>query len=77
MEEQMDDLTNDEKKMILSQHIKNVKTNIFNLQVSLIAENALENPDQNIVNNLNSQIAKEELKKTALLQEYATLNTEE
>ncbi len=73
----MDDLTNDEKKMILSQHIKNVKTNIFNLQVSLIAENALENPDQNIVNNLNSQIAKEELKKTALLQEYATLNTEE
>jgi hypothetical protein len=70
------ELTNDEKKMIISQHIKNVATNIFNLQVSLIAENALENPDQNTVTNLTNQIAKEELKKTALLEEYADLNTE-
>jgi hypothetical protein len=70
------ELTNDEKKMILSQHIKNVTTNIYNLQVSLIAENALETPDQNTVTNLNNQIAKEELKKAALLEEYAALNTE-
>lgn len=71
------ELTNDEKKMILSQHVKNVTTNIYNLQVSLIAENALETPDQNTITNLNNQIAKEELKKTALLEEYATLNIEE
>jgi hypothetical protein len=71
------ELTNDEKKMIITQHIKNVATNIFNLQVSLIAENALENPDQSTINNLTSQISKEELKKAALLEEYATLNTEE
>jgi hypothetical protein len=70
------ELTNDEKKMILSQHIKNVTTNIYNLQVSLIAENALETPDQNTVTNLNNQITKEELKKAALLEEYAALNTE-
>lgn len=70
------ELTNDEKKMILSQHIKNTTTNIYNLQVSLIAENALETPDQNTVTNLNNQIAKEELKKAALLEEYAALNTE-
>lgn len=70
------DLTNDEKKLILSQHIKNVKTNIYNLELSLIAENALTSPDQSILNNLNSQISKEQLKKEALLQEYATLNTE-
>ena len=70
------DLTNDEKKMILSQHIKNVKTNIYNLQLSLVAENALETPDQSIITNLNNQIAKEELKKAALLEEYAALNTE-
>lgn len=70
------DLTNDEKKMILSQHIKNVKTNIYNLQLSLVAENALETSDQNIISNLNNQIAKEELKKEALLEEYASLNTE-
>lgn len=70
------ELTNDEKKIILSQHIKNVKTNIYNLQLSLVAENALDTPDQNIVDNLNNQIAKEELKKTALLEEYAVLNAE-
>jgi len=71
------DLTNDEKKMIITQHIKNVATNIFNLQVSLIAENAIENPDLNTINNLNNQILKEESKKNALLEEYAELNTEE
>lgn len=71
------ELTNEEKKMILSQHIKNVKTNIYNLELSLIAENALENADQSIINNLTNQISKEELKKDALLEEYATLNTEE
>lgn len=70
------DLTNDEKKMILSQHIKNIKTNIYNLQLSLISENALDEPDQSVVNNLNNQISKEEAKKEALLEEYATLNTE-
>lgn len=70
------ELTNDEKKMILSQHIKNTMSNIYNLQVSLIAENALETPDQSTITNLTNQISKEELKKTALLEEYATLNTE-
>lgn len=71
------DLTNDEKKLILSQHIKNVKTNIYNLELSLIAENALTSSDQSIINNLNNQISKEQLKKEALLQEYAALNTGE
>jgi hypothetical protein len=71
------ELTNDEKKMILSQHIKNIATNIYNLEMSLLAENALDNPDTNTINNLNNQISKEELKRVALLEEYATINTEE
>lgn len=71
------ELTNSEKKIILSQHIKNIRTNIYNLEISLIAETAVESPDQDIVNNLNNQIAKEQVKKEALLEQYAQLNTEE
>jgi len=67
------ELTNEEKQAILSQHIKNIATNIYNLKLSLLAENALEEPDSNNISNLNNQIKKEDAKKEILVSEYINL----
>ncbi len=67
------ELTNEEKSAIVSQHIKNLEYNIYNLQVSLVEENAVSAPDANKVSSLNSQIAEANTKKTALLAELSDL----
>ncbi len=69
------ELSNDEKKAIVSQHIKNINNYIYNIKVSLISANALQEPDQDLINNLNIQLTKEEAKKTALMNEYSLLNS--
>jgi len=71
------ELTNDEKKAIVSQHIKGINTSIYNINVSIISANALEEPDQELINNLNLQLNREEEKKIALMNEYSLLNSEE
>ena len=67
------ELTNEEKAAIVSQHIKNLEYGIYNLQVSLIEENAVSVPDSDKVSSLNSQIAEANTKKTALLAELDEL----
>jgi hypothetical protein len=67
------ELTNEEKQVILSQHIKNISTNIYNLKLSLLTENALDEPDSNNINNLNNQIKKESAKKEVLVSEYVKI----
>jgi hypothetical protein len=67
------ELTNEEKSNIVTQHIKSVVSNIYNLYVSLIAEQAVETINQANVDNLNQQIDNETSKKEALLSELATL----
>jgi hypothetical protein len=67
------ELTNEEKSDIVTQHIKSVVSNIYNLYVSLIAEQAVETINQANVDNLNQQIDNETSKKEALLSELATL----
>lgn len=69
------ELSNDEKKSIVSQHIKNINNYIYNIKVSLISANALQEPDQDLINNLNIQLTKEESKKAALMNEYSLLNS--
>ena len=66
-------LTNEEKSAIINQHIKNLEYGIYNLQVSLIEENAVSTPDADKVSSLNSQIAESNTKKTALLAELDDL----
>lgn len=66
-------LTNEEKSAIINQHIKNLEYGIYNLQVSLIEENAVSTPDSDTVSSLNSQIAESNTKKTALLAELDDL----
>lgn len=67
-------LSDQEKFSIVNQHIKNCITNIYNLQMSLIAEMALSEPNQTLIDNLNNQIQQESLKQTALEGELSSLN---
>lgn len=67
------ELTNEEKMAILNQHIKSVISNIYNLQVSLISENALDNPEQSTISSITLQIEKEQAKKDALMAEINSL----
>lgn len=62
-------LTNEEKAAIISQHLKNVESNIFNLELSLIEENATTTPNASNVSSLNAQLTEANAKKTALLAE--------
>jgi len=67
------ELTNEEKSAIVNQHVKNLEYNIYNLQVSLIEENAVSTPDASKISSLNSQISESNVKKTALLAELDEL----
>ena len=67
------ELTNEEKAAIVSQHIKNLEYSIYNLQISLVEENAVSSPDADKVSSLNSQISEDNTKKTALLAELDDL----
>jgi vacuolar-type H+-ATPase subunit I/STV1 len=66
-------LTNEEKSGIVSQHIKNVEYSLYNLNLSLIEENAVSSPDADKISSLNDQIADLNAQKTALETELANL----
>jgi hypothetical protein len=66
-------LTNEEKSGIVSQHIKNVEYSLYNLNLSLIEENAVSSPDADKIGSLNDQIADLNAQKTALETELASL----
>ncbi len=65
------ELTNEEKAVIVNQRLKNVESNIFNLELSLIEENAVVTPNATNVSSLNAQLAEANAKKTALLAELS------
>ena len=66
-------LTNEEKAAIVSQHIKNIEYSIYNLEVSIIEEEAVQAPDSSKISNLSSDITELNAKKAALTTELATL----
>lgn len=68
------ELTNQEKLAIINQHIKSIVTNIYNLNVAIISESSLAQPNQENLDNLNDELQKANTKKQALLQEYATIS---
>lgn len=67
-------LTNEEKAAVVSQHIKNVDYSIYNLELSVIEENAVSSPDADKISSLNSQITDLNLQKTALTSELSALS---
>lgn len=68
------ELNNEEKVAIVTQHIKSISSNIYNLQVSLIAENAVTPARQESLDSLNAQLAVENNKLAALESELSSLN---
>ena len=69
----MTTLNNEEKLSIVNQHIKNVEYNKYNLQLSLIEENAVSSPNAEAISSLNAQIASNDLKLAALEEEKNNL----
>jgi hypothetical protein len=69
----MTTLSNEDKISIIDQHKKNVEYSKYNLQVSLIEENAVNNPNQDAIQSLNDQIADLNSKIVALDAEIASL----
>lgn len=67
-------LSNEEKISIINQHKKNVEYSKYNLQVSLIEENAVSNPDQDAIDSLNDKIADLDSKISALDAEISSLS---
>jgi hypothetical protein len=67
------ELTNEEKQNIINQHIRNVNVNVYNLQITLMAEEAVQSPNQETVSSLNAKIQEELRKNAALLSELESL----
>jgi uncharacterized protein YlxP (DUF503 family) len=67
------ELTHDEKRSILNQHIKNIVINQYNLHVALVAEEAAATPNEVAISNINNDIASEQAKYDALMAEYNSL----
>lgn len=67
------ELTNQEKTEVVNQHLKNVEYSLFNLNLSLVEEQAVATPSSANIASLNSQITELSAKKTVLLAELADL----
>ena len=67
-------LTNEDKISIINQHKRNIEYSKYNLQVSLIEENAVTSPDQDAIDSLNDKIVEVNKKITALDAEIASLS---
>jgi hypothetical protein len=66
-------LTNEEKTGIINQHKRNIVFNKYNIELSLMEENALTTPNAETVASLTAQIAELDRKLTALDEELEAL----
>lgn len=66
-------LSNEDKLAIINSHKKNIEFNKYNIQISIIEENAIDNPSQETIASLNSQIEDYNDKLAALDAEIASL----
>jgi hypothetical protein len=67
------ELNNEDKINIVTQHIRGIVTNVYNLQVTLISEQAVDSPNQTNIDRLNLEIAQENLRHSALISELESL----
>ncbi len=66
-------LTNEEKTGIINQHKRNIVFNRYNIELSLMEENALTTPNAETVASLTAQIAELDRKLAALDEELEAL----
>lgn len=67
------ELTNDEKKIIVNQHLKNLEYSIYNTTLSKETEENCNMPNANIIAELNGDLEVLEQKKQALVAKLAEL----
>ena len=67
------ELTNDEKRNIINQHLRNLEYSKFNVEISLVEENADPAPDQANLDTLTGQLSTINGKMEALVAELATV----
>jgi hypothetical protein len=66
-------LSNEEKAGIINQHLKNLHYNKFNIEISIVEENAKVTPEAEALVNLNTQLADFDSRIEALDAELAKL----
>lgn len=62
-------LAKDDKIQIISQHIKNLEYNAYNLEMSLLEENSATQKDESTISSLNEQMDNIDAKVIALQSE--------
>jgi hypothetical protein len=67
------ELTNDEKRNIINQHLRNLKYSQYGIEISIVEENAAVTPDQENLSTLNGQLANINGKMDVLVAELATI----
>jgi len=60
------DLTKEEKAEVVLSHLKNLSTLKYKLEISLLEENSLSQPSQDIIDQISNNITNVDLKITAL-----------
>lgn len=70
----MTTLTNEEKTGLIQQHKRNIEYSAYNLELTLIEENAVGTPNAETVARLTAEIAELKTKLEALNAELASLN---
>lgn len=66
------ELSNEEKTAIVNSHIKNLTYNKYNLEISIIEENAKATPNSTNLSSLNAQISEIDDQMAALQAELAS-----
>jgi len=69
----MTTLDKEDKVAIINQHKRNIEYSKYNLEVSLITENAVLNPDETNIDSINEKIADLDRKLSVLDAEIASL----
>jgi hypothetical protein len=67
-------LTDNEKAAIIKAHIKNIASNKYNAELSLIEENLLQEPNQDVLSSSQNRISIYDAQINALESELSKLN---
>jgi hypothetical protein len=68
------ELTNEQKTDIVNQHLRSLEYSIYNIQLSVIEEESRTTPEESMLQSLNASLTDLNAKKTALLNELASIN---
>ena len=68
------ELTNEQKSDIINQHLKSLEYSIYNIELSIMEEEARFAPENSMLESLSTSLTDLNSKKTVLLNELASLS---